>query len=344
MNRKLIGIALFLLFSNFVYAEEQQANFLVIEGNSRISNEEIVEYSGFQVGKIYNNEDISNIIKNLFSTNLFVDIKVNLDQNTLYISVVETPIISRINIDGNKLVETEQIISSLKSVGISQSKPYSKNLVDKVQQELTRLYYDNGRYSSSIDITENTLDDNLLELDINIDEGTASTIKEVKILGNKSFTARQLKSIIKSGPKYWFEVWSSKDIYNSSLLDQDIFLGSNLVYSEIVEEFHEANLVTIGEVAEVLEEAALLLVVFEERGGGRGGGQPRRPDDDHDQRHQRGRRRRGGQQRGRRDQGRPQAVCGLPRRAEAAAGALSELDGQGRTNQRRGRYRLAPCP
>ena len=31
-----------------------------------------------------------------------------------------------------------------------------------------------------------------------------------------------MKSFIKSGPKYWFEVWSSKDIYNSSLLDQDI--------------------------------------------------------------------------------------------------------------------------
>ena len=85
MNRKLIGIALLLLFANFVYAEERQANFLVIEGNSRVSNEEIAEYSGFQVGKIYKKEDISNVIKNLFSTNLFVDIKVNLDQNTLYI-------------------------------------------------------------------------------------------------------------------------------------------------------------------------------------------------------------------------------------------------------------------
>ena len=70
MSRKLIGIALLLLFTNFGYADEQQANFLVIEGNSRISNEEIVEYSGFQVGKIYNKEDISNIIKNLFSTKL----------------------------------------------------------------------------------------------------------------------------------------------------------------------------------------------------------------------------------------------------------------------------------
>jgi outer membrane protein insertion porin family len=154
MSRKLILSALFLLFTNFTYAEEQQANFLVIEGNNRVSSEEIAEYSGFQVGKIYNNDEISNVIKNLFSTNLFTDIRVNLDQNTLYISVVETPIISRINIDGNKLVESEQITSSLDSVGISQSKPYSRNLVDKVQQELTRLYYDNGRYSSSIDIVE----------------------------------------------------------------------------------------------------------------------------------------------------------------------------------------------
>ena len=222
MKRKLRVILLLLLFAQFAYAEDQQANFLVIEGNNRISNEEITEYSGFQVGKIYDKDDISNIIKDLFSTNLFLDIKVNLDQNTLYISVIETPIISRINVDGNKLVETDQILSSLQSVGISKSKPYSKNLVDKVQQELTRLYYDNGRYSSSINIKENKLDNNLIELNINVDEGTASTIKEVKILGNKSISTRELKSIIKSGPKYWFEVWSSKDIYNSSLLDQDI--------------------------------------------------------------------------------------------------------------------------
>ena len=41
-------------------------------------------------------------------------------------------------------------------------------------------------------------------------------------MATRSFSTRQLKSIIKSGPKYWFEVWSSKDIYNSSLLDQDV--------------------------------------------------------------------------------------------------------------------------
>ena len=69
MNRKLILTILLLLFTNIGYAEEQQANFLVIEGNYRVSDEQITEYSGFQVGKIYNNEDISDIIKNLLFQN-----------------------------------------------------------------------------------------------------------------------------------------------------------------------------------------------------------------------------------------------------------------------------------
>tara|TARA_B100000035_G_scaffold312293_1_gene323445 strand:+ start:44 stop:2380 length:2337 start_codon:yes stop_codon:yes gene_type:complete len=209
-------------FFNIALAEDQQANFIVIEGNSRVTNEEIIEYSRFEVGKIYNKEKISDIVKNLFATSLFVDIDVRLDQNTLYIKVSETPIISRINISGNELVETEQILSSLKGIGISQSKPYSKNLIDKVQQELIRLYYDNGRYSASIVISEDKSSDELIELSVNIDEGDASTIKEVKIIGNKNISKRQLKSIIKSGPKYWFEVWSDKDVYNNSLLDQDV--------------------------------------------------------------------------------------------------------------------------
>ena len=139
-------IILFILIFNHAIANDRQANFIVIEGNSRVSNQEIIEYSGFEVGKIYTKDDISNTIKSLFSTNLFVDIKISIRENTLFIRVSETPIISRINIDGTKLVESDQILTSLKSVGISQSKPYSKNLIDKVEQELTRLYYDNGRY------------------------------------------------------------------------------------------------------------------------------------------------------------------------------------------------------
>ena len=222
MNKIRNYLLIFIFLPISLLANEKQINSIVVEGNSRLTSSEIIDYSGIEIGKIYQQDDISNIIKTLFSTNLFKNIKVDIRDNTLFLTVFERAIISKIIIEGNKLLETDQIMSSLKNIGISQSKPYSKNLVDKVKQELVRLYYDNGRYSSSVEVSENNLDNNIVELSLFVDEGEASTIKEIKIIGNKTFSSRQLKSLIKSGPKYWFEVWSDKDIYNSTLLDQDI--------------------------------------------------------------------------------------------------------------------------
>ncbi|MEL0172669.1 MAG: POTRA domain-containing protein, partial [Gammaproteobacteria bacterium] len=219
---RILFLILISVFTNLSHADEQQLNFIEIDGNKRITNEEIIEYSNFEIGKIYNQDDISEIIKRLFSTNLFTDISIKTENNTLIINVIETPLVSRINVEGNKLLETEQIISSLESIGIKKSKPYSKNLLDKVEQELVRLYYDNGRYSASVEIEGIKAENNLVNLNVKINEGDASTIKEVKVIGNRSFSTRQIKSIIKSGPKYWFEIWSDKDIYNNTQLDQDI--------------------------------------------------------------------------------------------------------------------------
>ena len=224
-------------FINLSHADEQQLNFIEIDGNNRVTNEEIIEYSNFEIGKVYVQNDISEMIKRLFSTNLFTDISIIAKNNTLIINVIETPIVSGINVEGNKLLETDQIISSLESIGITKSKPYSKNLLDKVEQELVRLYYDNGRYSSSVEIETNKLENNLVNLNVKINEGEASTIKEVKIIGNRSLSTRQIKSMIKSGPKYWFEVWSDKDIYNNTQLDQDIEsiiqLYQNMGYAKV---------------------------------------------------------------------------------------------------------------
>ena len=33
-------------------AESQPANYIVIDGNARVSDEEIIEYSGYEIGKI----------------------------------------------------------------------------------------------------------------------------------------------------------------------------------------------------------------------------------------------------------------------------------------------------
>ena len=114
MNILKIYFFLLILIPISLLANEKQINYVVIEGNSRLSTSEIIDYSGIEVGLIYDQDGISTIIKDLFSTNLFDNIKVDIRDNTIYLNVSERPIISKINIEGNKLLESEQIISSLK--------------------------------------------------------------------------------------------------------------------------------------------------------------------------------------------------------------------------------------
>ena len=138
-------LLLLILLPLSLSANERQINYIVIEGNIRLSSTEIIDYSGIEIGEIYEKNDIAEVIKDLFATNLFNNIEVDVRDNTIFLKLSERPIISNINIEGNKLLEKDQIVNSLKNIGISQSKPYSRNLIDKVKQELVRLYYDNGR-------------------------------------------------------------------------------------------------------------------------------------------------------------------------------------------------------
>ena len=48
-------------------ANDRQINYVVIEGNTRLSSEEIIDYSGIQIGKIYEQDDVAVVIKDLFS-------------------------------------------------------------------------------------------------------------------------------------------------------------------------------------------------------------------------------------------------------------------------------------
>ena len=73
---RIFFLILVFFFINLSHANEQQLNFIEIDGNKRITNEEIIEYSNFEIGKVYNQDDISEIIKRLFSTNLFTDISI----------------------------------------------------------------------------------------------------------------------------------------------------------------------------------------------------------------------------------------------------------------------------
>ena len=68
------NILLFFILLFLTYANAEEVNKLVIEGNKRVSDETIKIYGGIEINKEIKEIELNNIINNLYSTNFFEDV------------------------------------------------------------------------------------------------------------------------------------------------------------------------------------------------------------------------------------------------------------------------------
>ncbi len=214
----------FFLASQFVHSQDTEIviNNILIEGNQRVTDDTVLSYADISEGEIFTNQIGQRMIKDLYDTGYFDDISFDVDGNVLTIKLKEKPIISIINIIDNKIVEDEDIFSALDDVGVSRARPFDKNIFDKIEQELTRLYYDRGRYNAKISSKVTNLERNRVAIDLIVNEGDASRIRKINFIGNKNFSSDKLRDLMELGTKYFFEIWSDRDTYSGSQLRADM--------------------------------------------------------------------------------------------------------------------------
>ena len=114
-----IYTVIFCLFCANLSAEIIQK--LSIEGNSRIGEETIKVYGDIAIGKDYTALGINEILKKLYETNFFEDIKINLNNGVLTIAVKEYPIINYIDIEGEKSNTIKKFILEKLNLRIKES-------------------------------------------------------------------------------------------------------------------------------------------------------------------------------------------------------------------------------
>ena len=109
MNSLLKILIILILLSSNVYAESVKS-FKII-GNQRISDSTIILFSKVNKNDDVQDKDLNKIIKNLYSTNFFEDVKISLSDQVLIIEVIENPIVQKLVFNGLK---KKSIISTLK--------------------------------------------------------------------------------------------------------------------------------------------------------------------------------------------------------------------------------------
>ena len=203
-------------------AEPFQASDIRIDGLKRVSSGSVFDALTIQPGDRVTDADISLATRALFETGFFDQVEVRTDGDVLVIEVTERPAVSRIDIEGNQAIKTDDLLDSLRRAGIIEGDVLKRATLDQLEQAIQRQYTSRGRYDATVSSQIIEQDRNRVGLKISIYEGSVATISRIAIVGNEAFdddTLLDEMSLTEPGVFTWF---SGSDNYETEKLSADV--------------------------------------------------------------------------------------------------------------------------
>ncbi len=205
-----------------VVADEFVVKDMRVEGLQRISEGTVFNYLPINIGDRVDQFRISEAIWSLYSQNLFDDIEMRRDGDVLVIVVRERPSIESFEIDGNKDIKTEDLMESLRGVGLARGRTFDRSVLDNVEMFLRDQYYDRGKYGVSVDTIVQDRPNNTVAIKIDVKEGDRAKIRQVNIVGNEIFSDKEIREDFTLDTANWLSWIRQDDRYAKESLEGDL--------------------------------------------------------------------------------------------------------------------------
>ena len=223
MKRLLSGLFLVLFaLSSSVYAAVFQVEDIRIEGLQRVSAGTVFASLPVSVGDLVDEAGIQDATRSLFRTGYFADVVMARENGILVIGLVERPAVTEINLEGNKAIETDQLLDALRDNGLAEGQIFRQVILEGMTQELQRQYVSQGRYGALVQTEVKQLPRNRVAVNIDIDEGDVAKIRHINIVGNNAFSEEQLLDTFEQNTTGWLSWISSDDKYAREKLSGDL--------------------------------------------------------------------------------------------------------------------------
>ena len=194
-------------------ADEFIVQDIKFDGLVRLTPDNVYGLVPINSGDRVNDPIISNAIRSLYASGLFDDIKAVQQGNTLVFQVVERPVISKIELKGNKLIPKEALEDGLKKMGLAEGEVLKKSALQTIETELEQQYMQQGRYDADITVKTTPRPNNRVELLIDFVEGKAAKVFDINIIGNTVFKESDIKQAFAVKESGWSSVISRNDRY-----------------------------------------------------------------------------------------------------------------------------------
>jgi outer membrane protein insertion porin family len=228
LNKFIKVFVILVLFSTDVFS--QVIKKIEIIGSERISPETIIVFSEVNINDNVNENDLNIILKKLYKTNYFKNIVLKIDSGTLYIDVLEQPIIENIQF---KKIKNKEIIEELKNnLKLKNRNSYNEFLLKKDNSKIISILKDKGYYFAKVSPVIISLDENKIELIYEIDLGKKAKISKIRFIGDKIYKDKKLRNVITSEETKFWKFISGKKFLNENLIKFDQKLLKNFYLNE----------------------------------------------------------------------------------------------------------------
>ena len=193
-----------------------------VEGLQRISEGTVFNYLPINIGDSIDKVRIREAIKSLYAQGLFDNIEMRRDGNTLIIAVRERPSIESFEIEGNKDIKTEDLMESLRGVGLAKGRTFDRSVLENVVMFLREQYYDRGKYG--VKITTNVIDrpNNTVQIKVDVKEGQRAKIRQVNVVGNARYSDKEIREDFGLDTANWLSWIRQDDRYEKQALEGDL--------------------------------------------------------------------------------------------------------------------------
>ena len=176
---------------------------ITVSGIDNYEDYVLIGLSGLSVGQVITipGEEITAAVKRYWKHGLFSNVSITVEkvvgsQAYLNIALTQRPRLSKLNFNGVKKSEREDLEAKL---NFKQGNQITPNMIDRAKIVIKRYYDDKGFKNAEVEIIQrdDVAEANHLILDINIDKKEKIKVNKIYITGNSALNEKQLKWAMK---------------------------------------------------------------------------------------------------------------------------------------------------
>lgn len=220
--RKALGY-LGLLFSVLTCSVSADVvNQVKFEGLDRVELSVVEDHVTVKPGKEYNEEDVDETIKALFSTGFFSDIKVKKVGSTLVIVCKEKWMVDKVAFEGNDAAKDENLRQVI-GHRLSSGRLFSSYIVKDIVSDFQMMYKAMGYCSAVIIPKVIRRLGNKIDVVFEIKEGSKTTVKKIIFIGNRHFSDDDLKDVMATKEEKIWRFWDyDSHVYREDRINIDV--------------------------------------------------------------------------------------------------------------------------